>query len=741
MSNQALGTPRRDGFDPIPFPPLPDPIPDPTPDAQPLPRNFQPVDPRIFERWRPLFRSLRHGCYRIRFTPNVAFPFVHYEGTMRVERQGFTNTVASGDLYLHRWRPPWLGPWIERTPELIPDPGPLTPGGLTPGGLTPGGLAPGGLTPDLSLAALTDASTIPIYPRSQYRYYLRVTQILEGLTSANSFTLGFERHRFNAASSSWTNEGPFTALMTWKPAPVGFPSSSDYLEGDVKNNSGTIVGRLTMGWVSSYLRRAVVEIDRVAASELPSDSGSGVDWKDVFDGVGWDVTLDVSDSNVAEPSGEFWSDAELHQAMLARRDSANLDTEWRYHLLAVRRLDSTSRGIMYDAYGGDSNNIPREGAAISSHWTIPNADPWGTVKGMRFGTADAPYFRTAVHELGHAMGLYHNTVNTGFMNTTGVIAASPGVFPGNVTWAYAPDDQKRLKHMPDIWVRPGGVPFGQPYNTTPISPNDQKMPAEGLELAVEPLHDTVPLGAPVRVGLTLTNRSDRPLPVPPHLSLKHGHVRGRVTDTSGAVREFHPLIHCLDEEELTMLAPGDSLTHSMTLLRGPQGALFAAAGRHRVEVDVEWDLGGLQMLLQGESTVFVLDAQDEAHADAAMKVLDSPDLLLVLAVGGDHLDNGLEALDTALGNKVLRPHYAWVQAKRLAKSFGDRKPDLGKALSFLDDKSVLSGRELEKVADLVKDAKKGTKKVKETADKVVGALKKKVKSLGDKDLVKAIQDL
>jgi predicted Zn-dependent protease len=37
---------------------------------------------------------------------------------------------------------------------------------------------------------------------------------------------------------------------------------------------------------------------------------------------------------------------------------------------------------------------------------------------MRFGSATGPYFRTAVHEIGHAMGLYHNTADNGLMSTT-----------------------------------------------------------------------------------------------------------------------------------------------------------------------------------------------------------------------------------------------------------------------------------------------------------------------------------
>ena len=49
--------------------------------------------------------------------------------------------------------------------------------------------------------------------------------------------------------------------------------------------------------------------------------------------------------------------------MLARRNPISLDTEWRYHILAVKLIDSTPRGIMYDAGGTDSNNVPREGWA------------------------------------------------------------------------------------------------------------------------------------------------------------------------------------------------------------------------------------------------------------------------------------------------------------------------------------------------------------------------------------------
>ncbi len=658
---------RLGSLEPAP-PPLPDPVPDtraagPNPQEQEQQQqtDFGPL-PRF-----PTIRSLRNGCYLLRYTPTQTFPLVHYDGTLRVERHT-SGTTASGDLYTHStsfW--PGSGPPVEPNPS----------------------------------------AGIPVFPRSRYRYYLRVTQVLEGFTFTSSFTLGLEMHRFNQAARTWTNEGILTAQMSWTTAPAGYPSGADYLTGSARNAAGATVGSLTMGWVSPYLRRAVVEVDRVGAAETPLNNGAGVGWRTIFDTVGWDVTVQVSDSNVAEPSGESFSDAELHATMLARRAAASLDAEWRYHVLCVRRLDSTSRGIMYDAYGGDSNNIPREGCGISSHWMVPNTSTWGLIAGMRFGTATSSYFRTAVHEIGHALGLYHNMADTGIMNTTDSIAGEaatavpPVKFPNNVLWSFAADDQKRLRHMPDVWVRPGGVPFGSAYSTAPISPADMLQDAEGLELEVTPLLDAVPLGAPVRVTLALVNTSAQPLPVPGTLGLKSGFVRGKVVDPAGTVRSFAPLLRCVEEHEIRMLEPGGRVESSMTLLRGAEGALFPSAGPFTVVVEVDWDLpGGGPVGLAGEGTVMVTPAENRAHADAALKILSTPDALLTLVLGGDHLDEGVEAIRAGVENPVLRPHFAVVEAKRIGERFGNREARPHEAAMLLDENAVMSPGEVKSTAKL-----------------------------------------
>jgi hypothetical protein len=48
-----------------------------------------------------------------------------------------------------------------------------------------------------------------------------------------------------------------------------------------------------------------VELDRVPKLERPVDNGTGTNWQTVFDLVGWDLTVEKGDCDIAEPSGEF----------------------------------------------------------------------------------------------------------------------------------------------------------------------------------------------------------------------------------------------------------------------------------------------------------------------------------------------------------------------------------------------------------------------------------------------------
>lgn len=223
-------------------------------------------------------------------------------------------------------------------------------------------------------------------------------------------------------------------------------------------------GFMQIGWVSDTLRRAVIKIDRVTGSEAPEGNGAGVTWKSVFDPIGWDVSTIVGPDTVTKKDGKpAWTQADAAAAFMALQEGGTLDTEWRYHILVVPLVarGDTNFGFMY--VRGDER--ARTDLFMASHFIFPDTEPhWGPLRGQRNGET-VVFFRTAVHEMGHEMGLDHNLTGFCFMQTTADIAragTTEAPFPSNINWSFDPADEHRLRHWPDISVRPGGIDTGSP---------------------------------------------------------------------------------------------------------------------------------------------------------------------------------------------------------------------------------------------------------------------------------------
>ncbi|MBI4324374.1 MAG: hypothetical protein HY674_03845 [Chloroflexi bacterium] len=644
--------------------------------------------------------KLKPGCYLICYTPApLDAGILHYDGTLRVQQTGPNDLLASGDLYAH---------FDDRAvSNVIP----------------------------------TD---IPIFPCKEYRFYLWVTGI--GSINAAGFTMDFELKAYNANTEKWGDTQMRSAALSWiTPVPQGYPPQGRYLSGPVSDRNGTPAGTLTMGWLSDNLRRAKIEIDRVPQAKFPRGNGKDKGWTSVFKEVGWKVEPVLNERNVPEenlsgPDGS-WSLADLHAWLLQPQNQADLDAEWRYLVVCVRSIEGDYFGVTWDPLGGDSPKIVRDVVGIAAHEDFPAE--W--VKVREAVLEDTPaYFRTAVHEIGHAMNLDHNDRTNGFMNETGKIAwGNAAAFPDNIVWAFDPaKDGQLLRHLPDVLVRPGTPKAGGnvPGISDRIAADQAPVTADGLELRLTPLSNAVPLGAPVRVKLKLVNTGRQTIAVPPTLALKSGYVRGQVRLLEGEVRTFRALVQLHDNKPLLPLPPGRSLGQSMTLLRGAQGALFPVPGAHRLRVEVTWSLDGVLWQVQGETAITVTEPVDDAQAQAAERINSSPEALLSLALGGDHLEEGNAAIEAALSHPVLHPHYAVIKAKRLGKQSGPRAADVLAACQLLGETTVLSDAEIRRVAEFLLKAEqlKHTEAVKRTA----ANLKERIAKLeAEDDVVQLVNQL
>jgi hypothetical protein len=295
--------------------------------------------------------------------------------------------------------------------------------------------------------------------------------------------------KFAYTDTVWADQpldGGYTVDLAPATAPSGYPDAQNYFEGNVKiSSTGVVVGRFTMGWVSTYLRRITLEIGTVSGLEVPLTDESGTrPWKTIFDEAGYDITVNVGKRDIPEPNNPtgpgYWNNSQEHEAVLRYRFPTNLDREWKYYLLVVRRIQEIARGAMIDE-GRAYNGVPREGTCIASEWLVgtladgtPDTEvPWPkAVVGKKFVELHDAWYRTAVHEVGHFFNLAHpqNFENDVMTDTVTVVQAgaegiTPEPFPENIkpeTFRFTPSDVFLMQHRPDTHVRPGYVDFGAP---------------------------------------------------------------------------------------------------------------------------------------------------------------------------------------------------------------------------------------------------------------------------------------
>jgi hypothetical protein len=272
-----------------------------------------------------------------------------------------------------------------------------------------------------------------------------------------------------------------------------------------------------------------------------------------------------------------------------------------------------------------------------------------------------------------------------------------------------------LCHLPDIAIRPGGVCFGTPHQRLPVNARDEVVEANGLELRVDALPDVVPIGAPVRINFILTNRSGQVKKVPGSVRIKSGHVSGRVVDPLGSAQEFATIIQYTNRNKKDVLSqelqPNQTIAHSATLLWGTEGPLFPTSGFYRVILELNWYLEGVRFRIAGSTGVMVTPPKDDTHARAALKIFSTPNVLLALAIGGDHNEEGYAVIRNAMNHPILKPHYDLIEAKRVGQSyFRERKPKLRNTADTINENTIMSPTEIVRLTKILKSSAKETEK-------------------------------
>jgi hypothetical protein len=649
--------------------------PDPASAAdQPPAASPQPASDSPAAALTPCRLDLRSGCYVITYRPTGS-P-VTFEGTFRVDRTapdgGPDNIIVSGDLY--------TAPAAHDAvvPVAVPTSAPADDAGEDEGATEmrgPSVAAAVSAVDSPLLPAVTRRPQIPIFARSRYHSYLRVTGVTVPVIPTPhglcQITLVAEQYNYTQPPAG-QHQGTFpagpsrTVTIKLKKAAAPPPFSlagGPYFEGRLLVG-GVDKGSVRLGWVSRFFRRASVEIDTLAGAVRPApvpDGAGGTEFFDtIFAKIGWQMGFVNDQTNIPVPAGvtatDCWSAGDLHNLMTTvRNPSTDLDKEWRIHLIVVPAKLGCGRGVMYDQIG-----VPREACASFSDDGYPTGDSsnFGAAANKKQRDVPRAYLRSATHEITHTLNQIHQEQETAadnsIMTTTpsvadvlgGPASGAPGVFPDQINLAHNTTVRHHLNHMPDPVIRPGGWPFASWFPTGAPQASDRHLFDQSeLELVVTCAPGRLALGQPVELAWTLTNRSASALMAPNDVSIEALFGAITITDGDGRARPVRPFVIRCDHAKIDALEPGQSVSASSRVFWSSAGFAFERPGRYRVTVSINWSAQGIPVGVERGVDTFIEFPTNDADNRAASLVMH-PEVGKWVALGGGayHLDEAVRRL-------------------------------------------------------------------------------------------------
>jgi hypothetical protein len=417
------------------------------------------------------------------------------------------------------------------------------------------------------------------FPSDHYRYYLRLETLW--ITREDELILGFDTYRYHPRQR-WDRRQAITLRLERPPE----GQTRRELTGQVLNEAGTEIGTCRLVKVASMLRHAEIRLYAIGGVKAPDNRTR---WIKSLNEAGWSVEL-IGPSAI-DSDQEGWTEAELRRHFL---DHIEKDVKpgvtpeqawqpWIYHLMLVGRIRSGGRqggplGLMFDL-GTDPADPPRQVAALAAKEPVD-------ASGEELHDSEEFYYWVALHEMGHMQGLYHNPTDRGVMQPRHY---RDGEFDPDRDLLHAAIDTHRLRHLPDLWVRPGGVPFGHRYRPIAIDLQDM-LPGDEQPIAAKVDDVFATTGEPKPFWITLENVSSNNLvcPYEDEAQLGRGFLGASLATPSDEWLDLSPefLPRLLAESKQTHLEPGGRYRFAV---RWPEGGdRLHQAGMYGLNVHLTW---------------------------------------------------------------------------------------------------------------------------------------------------------
>jgi len=454
---------------------------------------------------------------------------------------------------------------------------------------------------------------------------------------------------------------------------------------------------------SNYYRTINLEIDHMEGTKLPdefdtssvSDKPSDlpnqkISIQSIYAKAGINMHISPNQNTIPSSPNALWDDSELHAIMEQNMYEYPNYPSWRlYLLIATNYEDPNVLGIMYDS----NDKYPRQGSAVFyAHPLINGSD---TPEKKR------EYLFTAVHELGHALNMYHSF----HKGIDGVVYGIP--VPQSLSFMNYPHlypygsippqgwngehefwskfnfrfDQSELIHLchHDYYeVIPGGYEFGSEGH---YSVNNKKNLRFVDSLKEENLISSVPLeltirskkpfdlGEQVIVEAKLKNISNRTLQVFSSLNLKHGFLRIMITGPDGQTQKCSPLIIRCGKFEFIALDSGKSIYEDIYLNYGKNGFYFKQPGIYKIQGMIEF---AGSFILSEIHEITILDTDSNREKNLLLDLFDRMQGHYLYLKGSDYLldaENMLSKIKLQIPDSNVSKFIEFYKGSRLKKNF------------------------------------------------------------------------